>query len=240
MEFHARGDALWLDRIDAKVRVSYASAARGLEGYSHIAWGSVGAIVSLCRAYLPGSWFPRHIEVDLPEPHHCALCEEAFECPVVFGAPRLAVWLDASELGSAARRSDGRMLTVGDLERERSGLHRRGGLEGVVAQQVWAQVLAGSVSIESTARSLATSVRTLQRELGREGADFRTIVNRLRSQRAMELLAETDAPVTQISATLGYAAPAHFARAFRKAIGIGPSEFRRTSRATLLSATSRC
>jgi len=35
--------------------------------------------------------------------------------------------------------------------------------------------------------------------------------------------------VTQISTTLGYSAPAHFARAFRKAMGAGPSEFRRTS-----------
>jgi AraC-like DNA-binding protein len=35
--------------------------------------------------------------------------------------------------------------------------------------------------------------------------------------------------VTRISTALGYAAPAHFARAFRKATGIGPDEFRRAS-----------
>lgn len=99
----------------------------------------------------------------------------------------------------------------------------------MVAHQVWAQILTGSVSIESTARSLDTSVRTLQRELGREGADFRTMVNVLRGKRAVELLSETDLSVTQISTTLGYSAPAHFARAFRKAMGAGPSEFRRTS-----------
>lgn len=53
MEFHARGDALSLDLIDGCARISYVSAARGLDGYVHVAWGTIGAILSLCKAYLP-------------------------------------------------------------------------------------------------------------------------------------------------------------------------------------------
>ncbi len=227
MDFHARGDALTLDLIDGRARISYVSAARGLDGYAHVAWGTIGVIISLCRPYVPPSWRPQHIEVDLPAPRRRTLAEDTFECPVVYGAPRLAVWLSAGDLRAVTRRTTGRLLTVGDMARERSEVHRISGLKGVVAHQVWAQILTGSVSIESTARSLDTSVRTLQRELSREGADFRTIVNALRGKRAVELLRETDASVTQISTTLGYSAPPHFARAFRKATGIGPSEFRR-------------
>lgn len=226
--FHARGDALSWDLIDGHARIGYASAARGLHGYQHVTWGNIGAIISLCKSYLPASWRPQRIEVDLPAPQRRTLFEDSFECPVVFDAPRLAVCFDAGDLRSAAHRSTGTLLTVEDLARARSELHRMSGLKGVVAHQVWAQILSGSVSIESTARSLDTSVRTLQRELSREGADFRTMANALRGQRAVELLSGTDAPVTQISTTLGYSAPGHFARAFRKATGIGPSEFRRT------------
>ena len=229
MDFHARGDAMSLDLIDGRARIGYISAARGLDGYPHVAWGTIGAIISLCKSYLPSSWHPQQIEVDLPAPRRCTLAEDTFECPVVFDAPRLAVWLGAGDLRTAPRRATGRLLTVGDMARERGEIHRIGGLKGVVAHQVWAQILTGSASIESTARSLDTSVRTLQRELGREGADFRTMVNALRGKRAVELLSETDLSVTQISTTLGYSAPAHFARAFRKAMGVGPSEYRRTS-----------
>lgn len=229
MDFHARGDAMSLGLIDGRARIGYASAARWLDGYPHVAWGTIGAIISLCRSYLPSSWHPQCIEVDLPAPRRCTLAEDTFGCPVVFDAPRLAVWLRAHDLRAAPRRATGRLLTVGDMARERSEIHRFSGLEGVVAHQVWAQVLTGSVSIESTARSLDTSVRTLQRELGREGVDFRSMVNVLRGQRAMELLSQTGASVTQISTMLGYSAPAHFARAFRKTTGVGPSEFRRTS-----------
>ena len=228
MDFHARGDAMSLDLIDGCARIGYVSAARRLDGYPHVAWGTIGAIISLCKSYLPSSWHPERIEVNLPAPRRCALSEDTFECPVVFDAPGLAVWLGAGDLRAVPRRATSRLLTIGDMARERSEIHHISGLKGVVAHQVWAQILTGSVSIESTACSLDTSVRTLQRELSREGADFRTMVNVLRGKRAVELLSETDASVTQISTTLGYSAPAHFARAFRKAMGVGPSEFRRT------------
>ncbi|MCV3739377.1 helix-turn-helix transcriptional regulator [Rhizobium sp. TRM96647] len=97
----------------------------------------------------------------------------------------------------------------------------------VVVAQIWAQVLAGGASVESAARALDTSVRSLQRTLNREGTDFRTLTNVIRIQRARELLEGTRASITEISAALGYSAPAHFARTFRKATGVAPQEFRR-------------
>jgi AraC-like DNA-binding protein len=58
------------------------------------------------------------------------------------------------------------------------------------------------------------------------GADFRTLANALRARRTGELLAGTGASITEIAAELGYSAPANFARAFRKATGAAPQEFR--------------
>lgn len=239
MAFHARGDALSLQVTGDGARIGYASAARDLDGYPHVAFGTVGAIVSLCKAYLPESWRPRRIEVDIPASRRRTIGEDVFECPVLFDAPRLAVWLDARDLRSSAHRRPGKLLTVGDLVRSHSKFHRMDGVRGVVTQQVWAQVLTGSVSIESTALALDTSARTLQRELRREGVDFRTMVNRLRAQRALDLLKETDVSVTRISTMLGYSAPAHFARAFRRSIGIGPNEFRRQKRERSSLATDQ-
>lgn len=229
MAFHARGDAMSLDVVAGRARIGYVSAARGLDGYAHMAWGTIGVMLDLCRAYLPATWRPQCIEVDLALPGPLAMAEDSFECPVVFGAPGLAVWLRSADLSAPARDAARALPTLGDLACACSALHRLQGLEGVVANQVWAQVVAGRVSIESTARALGTSVRSLQRDLNREGIDFRAMVNTLRARRALELLRETDASVTQISMLLGYSAPAHFARAFRRATGLGPTEFRRAS-----------
>ena len=232
--YHSKGDAVAVDVHGDRARISYASAAAGLAGYRHVASGSAGVIASLCRAYLPEGWRPLAIELDLPTPPRPQRFEEAFGCPVRFDAPRVAVWLAAESLRQRpARPLPQPLLTVHDLARARIECHRLHSATDVVAQQRWAQVLSGAVSIDSAACALATSVRTLQRELKREGTDFRSLANALRARRATELLSASDATVTQISAALGYAAPAHFARAFRKATGLSPQAFRRQGSADL-------
>jgi len=225
--FHSKGDALSLTISNGRARVGYASAAKGQKGYQHVACGAAGVIVSLCKAFLSTDWRPQRIELDIPRPQRIWMFEDAFGCPVLFDAPQVEVCLDAGRLHEDPLQHAARSLvTVKDLTRARIECHRLNSLKDIIAQQIWTQVLTGRVSIESAARSLDTSVRTLQRELSREGTDFRTLANALRGKRALELLNQTDASITRISASLGYSAPAHFARAFRNVTGMSPQEFR--------------
>lgn len=226
--FHSKGDVLSLAMSDGEARVSYASAAKTLDGYRHIAVGSAAILLSLCRAFLPPPWQPSRIEFDLAVPVHPGAFEEVFGCPVRFEAETVSVCFEARDLYRRAVRPDAHaLITAGDVARARVDCRTLNALSDVVIQQIWAQVLSGSVSVESAACSVGTSVRTLQRELNREGTSFRDLANAMRTKRAMELLRETDASVTEIAAALGYSAPAHFARAFRAAAGISPNGFRR-------------
>lgn len=226
--FHSKGDVLSLAVCEGEARLSYASAAKGLDGYRHVAVGSAAILLNMCRAFLPPPWHPSRIELDIAAPANPTLFEEVFGCPVRFEAETVSVCFEVRDLYRRAPRPDVQaLITAGDVARARVDCRTLNALRDVVIQQIWAQVLSGSVSVESAACSVGASVRTLQRELNREGTSFRDLANAMRAKRAMELLRETEASVTEIAGALGYSAPAHFARAFRAAAGISPNEFRR-------------
>ncbi len=229
--YHSRGDRIGLTVAGDIATFRYFSAARGREGYAHVAAGAVGVMLSLCRAYLPHGWRPLRVELDIPRPRGGTPFEDVFLSPVVFEAPVAAVCFEARLLETPGRSSAHRLFTIEDVARARLEPASRDDLVGVVSAHLWAQVLAGGVSIDSTARALDTSIRSLQRALHRDGTDFRTLANAVRARRAGELLAGTGASVTEIAAELGYSAPANFARAFRNATGVAPQDYRAKSHA---------
>src|SRR3712207_8402351 len=58
------------------------------------------------------------------------------------------------------------------------------------------------------------------------GATPHAYLAALRAARARALLAETDLPVTEVGARVGYMSSSHFARAFRQATGLSPRAYR--------------
>lgn len=227
IDYHSRGDRVALAFNGPSVGFCYLSAAREHEGYPHVAVGAIGVILSLCRTYLSPRWRPLRIDLDIPRPQRPAPFEDVFQCPVNFGAAVSAVWFERHLL--AVRREINpahRLLTIEDVARARLEPASRSDLIGAVSAHIHTQMFAGDVSIESTAHALETSTRSLQRALRRDGTDFRTLVNLTRSRRARELIAGTHASISEIAAELGYNAPANFARAFRKDVGMSPSDFR--------------
>lgn len=225
--YHSRGDRMELSVDRGLARASYFNAGRGYAGYTHVASGTAGVMLSLFHSFLPSDWRPRLIEIDIPRPRMLTVFEDVFACPVAFDAAAVSIVFDEHVLDRRpVRRTRRRLRTIEDLARARFQPESLEDYCGVVRAQIWAQVLSGAVSIDGTARALDTSVRSLQRTLGRNGAEFREMVNAIRVQRAKELLLGTRASIIDISIELGYSTPTNFARAFRKATGTAPQDFR--------------
>lgn len=211
--------------VGDEARYSYVFALAGHAGYDMIAGAAAGVLLSVLRAYLPFDWRPLRVELNINRPRQISPFEDLFQCPVLFNAPAVTIVMERHLLSAAPNRGAWPIVTIEDVARDRPGGAPRGLLD-VVMEQIRAQVLTGSVSIDRAARPMGTSVRTLQRELDRLGTDFRSLTNAARIQRAIELLRDADISITRVSVEMGYSSPANFARAFRKVTGSGPREFR--------------
>lgn len=225
LRFHSTEDRMAVEVVGDEARYSYRFALADRSGYDMIASAAAGVLLSVFRAYLPVDWRPLRIELDISKPRPTVLFEDVFQCPVHFNAPAVAVVTDRRYLSVGLRHVPSPIVTIEDVARDRQGGAPQDLLD-VVLEQIRAQVLTGSVSIDSAAQSMDTSIRTLQRELNRVGADFRSLAKAMRYQRAIELLRHTNGSITRVSAEMGYSSPANFARAFRKADGRAPRDFR--------------
>jgi transcriptional regulator GlxA family with amidase domain len=93
------------------------------------------------------------------------------------------------------------------------------------------------LSLDEIARRVASSRRQLQRayaEIGR--TTFRDHLTRVRMDKAAELLVTRGMTVREVAHRVGYRQPAQFAKAFRRAKGVAPSDYRASGRAQRLAA----
>jgi AraC-like DNA-binding protein len=86
----------------------------------------------------------------------------------------------------------------------------------------------GQPGIETVARALNLSMRTLQRRLEDEGTTFSGLWDDLRHQRAKRLLLDRRLAIKQVAVMLGFSEPSTFYRAFRRWTGVTPAHFRRS------------
>jgi transcriptional regulator GlxA family with amidase domain len=103
--------------------------------------------------------------------------------------------------------------------------HRTALFEDAIA--IVQEEYASDLSLDDIARRVASSRRQLQRAYSEIGdTTFREHLTRVRMRRAAELLGDRGLTVREVARRVGYRQPAQFAKAFRRHIGVAPSDFR--------------
>ncbi len=85
------------------------------------------------------------------------------------------------------------------------------------------------VTLEDLARRVKVSARTIDRHLKKEGLGFRELSDKVRFERACEMLYTQGATITDVALKLGFSDTANFSRAFRRVIGTSPGEYQRSA-----------
>ncbi|NLF15804.1 MAG: helix-turn-helix transcriptional regulator [Lentisphaerae bacterium] len=87
-----------------------------------------------------------------------------------------------------------------------------------------------ALDLACLARAASLSVAQLCRRFQREvGASPMRHLNRLRIERACDLLRKTTLNVGEVAHAVGFSDPLHFSRVFRRQVGLPPSAWRRAS-----------
>lgn len=96
----------------------------------------------------------------------------------------------------------------------------------------------GEITLDSLARGLKQSARTLQRRLADEGTSLSALVESVRRERAFAYLA-ANLPIAEVSYLLGFSEPRAFHRAFRRWTGETPQAWRAARTSPAAASASR-
>jgi len=179
---------------------------------------------------------PRRVEFTRrrPEDAHATMYADYFGCPVRFGTARdLLVWnLATMHEPFLTHNEDLVDLLLPGLEAALRDYARAQSLAEQVGAILGRGMHGERPSVESVARQLHISPRTLQRRLADEGTSYQQQLDLVRQQTARHLLVSTELEAGEIAFFLGFEEINSFTRAFHHWEGTTPNRWRETAKAS--------
>jgi len=173
------------------------------------------------------------------KPDDVAEIERVLSCPVHTGASWNGWALSRETCQLPLRRRDPALGSL--LQRQADeAIARLPPVQGValdVRRALASRVGGGDTRIQTIARTLATSARSLQRRLAAAGVSYQQLLDLARKDAAERYLTHSPLSIGEVAYVLGYSEPAAFNRAFRRWHKETPQAFRQRQRSDRLRMT---
>ncbi len=181
------------------------------------------------RRMLGGHIGPYDVRLSMPAPRHIRRYRELHPARLHFGdaTPGITLSLDAGLLDVPLAMADPRAMAVAEARCKAvlNGM-RRGRNWSDWCEMMLREAEDCQPSLDELAAFVNISARTLSRYLRAEGVGFRDLSLRIRTERARQMLLETEMTVTGIAYRLGYTDVASFVRSFQGQTAESPSAWR--------------
>lgn len=216
-------------RCEGSEAIYAAEKARPIDAdlykYGIASW--LGEATNIRSLFDPGELEFSSVRVTFPESRGAALYRDLLRCDVNFGGP-------ANELRFPARYLDAPFSLAEESVAELCAhqceeLLREMSSEHDIVDDVRRTLLknpAESYNLNSVAKELAVSSRTLRRRLQEAATSFRVIQTEVRMSLAGEYLSHTPLPIAEIAHLLGYSDVTAFHRSFKKHFEVTPAQYR--------------
>jgi AraC-like DNA-binding protein len=212
---------------DGSLFVTY-SAAKGLrvDDRQTIELG-VALFCNELRGHAEPRWQPASVQFCHRAPDDLQWHRRLFGPALSFDQDRNAVRVDPALLArplAAADQRSRRMLSAVIAGRES---RRPQAAPSRIESAIRAMLPFSDCSIAEIASALATSPRTLQRQLSANALTFQKLRDQVRADLALKFIRQSTLQLAEISEILGFAEPSVFTRSFRRWHGCTPRDARR-------------
>src|SRR5215468_1084924 len=222
------GGEFEIEHTGGEVALRFRVADPALRGLRHNSEFLAATIVRGCRDLTCQSIFPIRAEFIHDRPSGSVEYANFLGCPVKFGSDWDAVIYAEETTRLPVMGADAKLLEIleatclkllGPAPKARD-------LVREVQQLIIERLPTGSAGIDSIAKELSMSSKTLARRLAEQGQSFSALLDRTRFNAVTHYLEETDMRLTQVAYLAGYTEPAALVRAFKRWTGKTPSKFR--------------
>jgi AraC-like DNA-binding protein len=223
---HSSGTRMWLSSADTSIRVNqYVVGHPGL-GRCIADLYTLALTINMLRRFIGPGWYPGEVRL-LAGDERLLGDGGAFggaelivgQRYTSFTVPRALVQLPVALQSAGSATGNGNAATTA---RPMPTNFRTS-----VEELILGLLGDGYPGIGATAEAAGMSSRTMQRRLAEAGVTYKELVSASRLRLARAWLAESDLPVHEIAARLGYSEASNFTRAFRRETGLSPAAYRR-------------
>ena len=175
----------------------------------------------------------RQARFPYPQPEICDSYEAIFGANVEFQSSRATLFIDPARLSVPLPQANAMAASLAEEQcrRQLEGNEGGRGFSGRLRRLLLSET--GRLpSLPEAARSFGMSVRTLRRRLDSEGTSYRSVLDQVRHDLAVQYLENTSLGVEDIADRLGYGDAAGFCHAFRRWKNDSPGRWRRNTRHT--------
>jgi AraC-like DNA-binding protein len=185
------------------------------------------SFLQVARGLVGYGFHPSRVELSFPAPSYAADYQRVFGCPVRFAQPANAFIADNSWIARPlltydllSHRQALEFLDIG-MSREQEKVDLFESVERAVRNN-----MQSVPSLAGIAKQLNLSERTLRRRLSGSGVSYQALLDNVRKNRAIELLANTTLSIEQVALEVGFSDANNFRRAFKRWTDSAPGELR--------------
>jgi AraC-like DNA-binding protein len=183
--------------------------------------------LDMCRFNAGAALRPTHASLRRQRPADAAPYERFFGCPVAFGAEENSFTVAREDAEAPLPTGNRQLAAVFDklLVEQLARLDKNDVVSRCKAA-LFEQLASGEVSEEEMAKALNMSRRTLQRRLAESELTYLQLVDDTRKDLALRYVEDPSMSITDITFLLGFSQQSAFTRAFKRWMGITPTEYR--------------